>query len=61
MVFLFQLSDLFLFLEFSVINTPEISYSHLKNDGWKMILSFWDCLFLGAMFNLRGVIPILEK
>ena len=55
MVFLFQLGDLFLFLEFSVINTPEISDSPLKNDGWKMILSFWDCLFLGAMLNIYGV------
>ena len=27
----------------------------LKNDGWKMILSFWNCLILGAMLNFRGV------
>ena len=36
--------------------TPEIQHS-----PWKMMLgrwvSFWDCLLLGAMFNLRGVAP----
>ena len=27
----------------------------LKNDAWKMSGPFWDCLFLGAMLNFRGV------
>ena len=31
---------------------PETNSWHLKIDGWKTILSFWDCLFLGAMLTL---------
>ena len=27
---------------------PKFNSSPLKNDAWKMILSFWNCLFFGA-------------
>ncbi len=28
---------------------PETNSSYLKMDGWKMIVSFWEDLFSGAM------------
>ena len=31
------------------VTLPETNSSHLKMDGWKTILSFWDGLFSGAM------------
>ena len=33
---------------FSNYTLPETNSSHLKMDGWKTILSFWDGLFSGA-------------
>ncbi len=35
---------------------PETNSSHLKFDGWKTILSFWDGLFSGAMLVSGSVI-----
>ena len=47
------------FLGFVVVSSPltppKFNRSPLKNDGWKMILSFLDVLFLGAMLNFWGV------
>ena len=31
---------------------PETDSSHLKMDGWKTIVSFWDGLFSGVMLVL---------
>ena len=36
---------------------PETNISHLKMDGWKSIVSFWDGLFSGAMLVLGSVTP----
>ena len=36
---------------------PKFNSLPLKNDGWKMILSFWDwLLFRGELLNFRGVV-----
>ena len=35
-----------------VSTPPKFNSSPLKNDGWKWV-SFWDCLFSGAMLNFR--------
>ncbi len=34
---------------------PETNSSHLKMDGWKTIVSFWDGLFWGVFFKFQGV------
>ena len=35
---------------------PKFNSSPLKNDGWKMILSYWEGNFSGAMLNFGKVI-----
>ena len=34
--------------------SPKLTFSHLKMDGWKTILSFWDGLFSGVMSVVSG-------
>ena len=34
---------------------PKFNSSPLKDDGWKKVLSFWECLFSGATLNFWGV------
>ena len=40
------------------LTPPKFDSSPLKNDGWKMILSFWDVKFSGAMLVLGRVIRL---
>ena len=41
--------------------TPKFNCLPLKNDGWKMILSFWDGLFSGFLLLVsRSVVPSLK-
>ncbi len=39
----------------------ETNSSHLKMDGWKTILSFWDGLFSGAMLVSGNVHPTKRR
>ena len=42
--------------EFGILPSLKLTASlHLKMDGWNTILSFWDCLFSGAMLVLGRV------
>ena len=40
---------------FGGFTLPETNSSHLKMDGWKTIVSFWEGLFSGAMLVLGRV------
>ena len=42
------------FLEVLVVTLPKTNSSHLKIDGWKTILSFWDDLFFRGYVKLPG-------
>ena len=42
------------------LTLPETNSSHLKNDGWKTILSFWDGLFSGAKMLVSGSVWLMN-
>ena len=48
-------------VNFQALTLPETKKSHLKMDGWKTIVSFWEGLLAGAMLVSGSVSLCLES